>query len=113
MPKPRRRHADREQFWRDTITAWKKSGQSVRAFCAAHGVAEATFFARRRELADQGQSPRPAAPPARSPSFAAVRVIPDPTIEIVLPGGLLVRVPIGADPAAIAHLVAALAGRPC
>ena len=35
MPKTVRRHADREQFWRDTIAAWKESGQSVRAFCAA------------------------------------------------------------------------------
>ena len=113
MSKPRLRPADREQFWRDTITAWKESGQSIRAFCAARGVAEATFFARRRELADQEQIPPPAATPARSPSFAAVRVIPDPMIEIVLPGGLLVRVPVGADPAAIAHLVVALGGGPC
>jgi hypothetical protein len=112
MSKPRR-PADRDQFWRDTITAWKQSGQSVRAFCAARGVAEATFFARRRELADHGQFPRPAATPARSPSFAAVRVIPGPMIEIVLPGGLLVRVPVGADPASVAHLVAALGGKPC
>ena len=113
MPKTRRRHADREQFWRDTIAAWKASGQSIRAFCAARGVAEAIFFARRRGLADREQSTRPAATHVPSPPFAAVRLIPDPTIEIVLPGGLLVRVPVGADPAAVAHLVAALGGRPC
>ena len=40
-------------------------------------------------------------------------MIPDPTIEIVLPGGLVVRVPVGADPAAVARLVAALGGAPC
>jgi transposase len=113
VPKTRRRHADREQFWRDTIAAWKESGQSVRGFCTARGVAEATFFARRRELANRVLSPRPAATHGPSPTFAAVRVIPDPTVEIVLPGGLLVRVPVGADPTAVAHLVAALGGRPC
>ena len=113
MPKTRGRNSDRVQFWRDTIAAWKESGQSIRAFCAARGVAEATFFARRRELTDREQSLRPAAASVTSPSFAAVRVIPDPTIEIVLPGGLLVRVPVGADPVAVAHLVAALGGRPC
>ena len=59
MPKTRRRRADREQFWRDTIAAWKESGQSVRAFCAARGIAEATFFARRRELAGRERSPQP------------------------------------------------------
>ena len=39
MSKMRRRPADREQFWRETITSWKKSGQSIRAFCAARGIA--------------------------------------------------------------------------
>lgn len=113
MPKTRLRHADREQFWRDTIAAWKASGQSVRAFCKARGVAEATFFARKRELADDGRSPRPAAGSTPDPSFAPVRVIPDPTIEVVLPDGLVVRVPAGADPAAVARLVHALEGGPC
>src|SRR4051794_11017689 len=99
MPKTARRRADREQFWRDTIAAWKASVQSVRAFCAARGVGQATFYARRRDLAGRDHRRQPATP-TPSPSFAAVRVIPDPTIEIVLPGGLLVRVPVGADPAA-------------
>jgi hypothetical protein len=40
-------------------------------------------------------------------------VVPDPTIEILLPGGLVVRAPVVADPAAIARLVAALGDRPC
>jgi hypothetical protein len=112
MPKTHRRRANREQFWRDTIAAWKSSGQSVRAFCAARGVAEATFFARRRELANCEQPRRPEAP-ARPPSFAAVRVIPEPAAEVVLPTGLVVRVPIGADPSAVARLIAALGASPC
>ena len=112
MPKTRHRREDREQFWRDTIAAWNTSGQSVRAFCAARGVAEATFFARRRELADREHSQRPAAPD-RPPFFAAIRVIPEPSAEVVMPTGLVVRVPIGADPAAVARLVAALGAAPC
>ena len=112
MPKTRRRRADREQFWRDTIAAWKSSGQSVRAFCAARGVSEATFFARRRELANCEQTRRQAGP-AQPTSFAAVRVIPEPSAEVEMPSGLVVRVPIGADPAAVARLVAALGASPC
>jgi hypothetical protein len=53
VPKTHRRNQAREQFWRDTVAAWRQSGQSVRAFCAARGVSEATFFARRRELIDR------------------------------------------------------------
>ena len=107
------RDADRQQFWRDTIAAWKESGQTVTAFCAARGFGESTFFAKRRELARRDQSPN--APPSLSlnPLFAAVRVIPDPTIEIVVHDGLVLRVPVGADPAAVARLVLALRGAPC
>lgn len=112
MPKTVRHRADREQFWRDTIAAWKESGQSVRAFCAARAVSQATFYTRRRDLTGRDHRRQPAAP-APSPSFAAVRVIPDPIIEIALPGGLLVRVPVGTDPSAVAHLVAALGGGTC
>jgi hypothetical protein len=75
VAKTRRRHANAEQFWRDTIAAWKESGQSIRAFCAARGVAEATFFVKRRKLAGQDQPQRPAVATVPSPSFAAVRVI--------------------------------------
>ncbi len=107
MPKTRRRNQAREQFWRDTVAAWRQSGQSVRAFCAARGVSEATFFARRRELLDRAPLPPPPAP------FVPVNVVPDPTAEVVFPGGLIVRVPVAADPAAVARLVAALVGGPC
>ena len=113
MPKTRRRQADRDQFWRDAITAWKESGQSVTAFCAARGLGESTFFAKRRELARRNLSPNAPAPPAPNMSFAAVRLISDPTAEIVVPGGLVLRVPVGADPAAVARLVLALRGAPC
>jgi hypothetical protein len=40
-------------------------------------------------------------------------VIPDPTVEIVVPGGVILRVPIGADAAGVARLVLALRGEPC
>src|SRR4029450_10851389 len=96
MPKTsRRRRAD--QFWRDTIAAWKESGQTITAFCAARGLGESTFFAKRRELARRDQSPNAPPPPAPGASFTAVRVISDATVEIVIPGGLVVRAPVGAD----------------
>jgi transposase len=111
--KTRRRNPSREQFWRDTIRAWKASGKSVRAFCATRGLNEATFYARRRELADRVQPTASDTPSDPPPTFAAVRVIPDPTVEVVLPTGLVLRVPVGVDPAAVARLVAALGGQPC
>ena len=112
MPRTsRRRRVD--QFWRDTIAAWKESGQSVTAFCDARGIGESTFFAKRRELARRDQSPNSPPPQGPNPSFAAVRVIPDPTAEIVVPGGVILRVPVAADPVAVGRLVLALWGAPC
>src|SRR5262245_33239220 len=112
-PKTHCRNPSREQFWRETIRAWKASGQSVRAFCAARGLSEATFYARRLELADRVPPTTSDTPSRTQPTFAAVRVVPDPTVEVVLPAGLVLRVPAGADPAAVARLVAALRGQPC
>jgi hypothetical protein len=112
MPKTRHR-AERDQFWRDTIAAWKESGQSVTMFCAARGLGESTFFAKRRELTQRDQFPNAPTSSAPSTSFAAVRVIPDTIVEIVVPGGLIVRVPVGADPTAVARLILALRGAPC
>ena len=111
MPKTHRRRAD--QFWRDTIAAWKESGQTVTAFCAARGLGESTFFAKRRELGRRDRSPNAPAPAAPSAPFAAVRLISDPTVEIVLPGGVSLRVPVATDPTAIARLVLAQRGAPC
>ena len=112
MPKIRRRNKVREQFWRDTIAAWRRSGQSIRAFCDARGVSEATFFARRRELADR-EPPPGRTDPAPAPRFVPVQVVPNLTVEVVLPSGVVVRTPVAADPAAVARLVAALGQHPC
>jgi hypothetical protein len=113
VPKTRCRNSSRQQFWRDTIRDWKASGQSVRAFCAARGLSEATFYARRRELADREPLTATDTFPGPPPTFAAIRVVPDPTVEIVLPAGLVLRVPVGADPAAVARLVTELGRQPC
>jgi hypothetical protein len=45
MAKTRRRNKAREPLWQDSIAAWRQFGQSVRVFCHARGVSEATFLA--------------------------------------------------------------------
>jgi hypothetical protein len=103
-----RHRSQSEPFWRDLIDRWKASGQSVAAFCAGHRVSQATFYSWRKRLAAPA---RPTTPPV--PAFAPVRVVPDPTADVVLPSGLIVRVPVGTDPTAVARLVAALGGGAC
>jgi hypothetical protein len=51
MPNPRRRDPVKERYWRRWLRLWRRSGLSVRAFCAQHGLPESGFYAWRRELA--------------------------------------------------------------
>jgi hypothetical protein len=104
---------DRAAFWRATLADFAASGQTVRDFCRARGLHEKRFYTRRRDL---GLSPvaRPVpAPDAPARGFVPVRVVTDPTAEVVLPGGVTLRVPVSADPAHVARLAAALRGGAC
>jgi transposase len=100
------RDPDRERFWRTTIAGQASSGQSIRAYGASRGISRASYFYWKRSLDARSKS-------SSAPAFAAVRVVADPVLEIVLPTGLVVRVPVGPDPAAVARLVAALGGSSC
>ena len=111
MPRTTHREQKTEPFWRDLVARWKASGQTVAAFCAAHRVSQATFYYWRHRLASR--SPEKATPAPPTPMFAPLRVVPDPIAEVVFPSGLVVRVSVSADPAAVARLVAALGGAPC
>jgi transposase-like protein len=108
VPHIRRRDSDREQFWRQTILQQRSSGQSIAQFCRSGGLSPASFYAWRRTLAEREPSPA-----STVPMFAPLRVVPDLGIEVVLPTGVIVRVPAGADLAAAAKLVAALGSPSC
>ena len=48
----------KERFWRRVVRQWRQSGQTVRDFCAAHGLAEPSFYAWRRTLAQRDRQER-------------------------------------------------------
>jgi hypothetical protein len=100
-----------ERRWRDLIARWGRSDRTVRDFCSDHGVSEPSFYAWRRELVRRDRAGA-TAPPA-APTFVPVRVTPPTAVEVVLVSGVVVRVPAGADPTAVARLVAALGAGPC
>ena len=108
MPGRRCRDPQLEQFWRNTLAAWEKSGKSVRAFCSDRRLQEASFYGWRRTLRERR---RLAAQPV--PRFVPLRVVPEAVLEVVLPTGLVVRVPAGAEAATVATLVAALRTATC
>ena len=110
MSKKRRRDTGREQFWRETIAAWQKSGQSITAFCSGRGLSQASFFSWRRTLRVRDLRPVAALQP---PALVPVRVVAAAVLEVLLPTGLVVRVPAGVETAAVAALVAALRTAAC
>jgi hypothetical protein len=100
-----------ERRWRDLIARWERSDLTIRDFCSDHGVSEPRFYAWRRELARRDRVTVKAAP--GTPMFVPVRVTPAAVVEVVLPTGVVVRVPVGTDPLAVADFVAALGARLC
>ncbi len=125
-----KRDRGKERFWRRTLRQWRRSGLCVRAFCTEHGLAEASFYAWRRIVAERDQACAPVrAEPERggarravpasddAPVFVPLRVIDVATqvaIEVVLERGRVVRVLRGFDAATLRRLLAVLEeDRPC
>lgn len=122
----RRRAAE----WRGLVQEWQKSGQTREAFAEARGFRPATLGWWASELARRSRpSPIDAKRSTRTEratflpvrvvreaarAGAAVAVAPRPTdrsedcAEIVLGGGRVLRVPVGADAAWVARVAAAL-----
>ena len=114
MSARRRRDPKREQFWRETVAAFQMSGLSVRAFCNSRALPEASFYSWRRALRERDRQ-RPAAQSqvTARPTLVPLRVVPNALLEVVLPTGLIVRVPAGAEIAMVAALVTALRTSSC
>lgn len=97
------------QAWRAVVEAWKRSGQTINAFCRARQLTRSNFDRWRRILAAQPSVSVPLSPPA----FVPVRVVPDPMAEVVLRSGVVVRLPLGATPEAVTRLVTAVGAASC
>ena len=107
MAPGRAREERKERQWRRRISEWRASGLSVRAFCARHGLASASFYAWR------GVPERRA---AEHPESVPVQVVADATptqasaLEVVLLGDRTVRIAPGFDAATLRRLLTVLEG---
>lgn len=119
-----RRERRSVEFWHQLVEAQPESGRTVAEFCAARGVGQAGFYAWRKRLAGaagpSGAQRRAAG--SATPGFAAVRVTAEAgwpaasaatAIEVVLPGGTVLRAPAGCAPDWLARLAAALRSAGC
>src|SRR4051794_39769298 len=88
-----------EDLWRQRLQRFERSGLSALAFCADEGVSTATFYAWRLRLR-QPPDLRPAGPDGAADGDARlvpVRLLSVAPVEVVLPGGLVLRLAPGCD----------------
>jgi hypothetical protein len=111
MAPGRARDEEKERQWRRWIDQYRVSGLSVRAFCARHGLATASFYNWRRVLQRRAA--------AEQTAFVPVQVVADAVpdrasaLEVVLTDGRTVRVAPRFDAATLRQVLAVLEGRPC
>jgi hypothetical protein len=104
---PRSRAALR-QVWAERLQRFAESGLTVVSFCRSEEVSAQAFYYWRQKLGTQSAGTEPG--PAR---LLPVRLTTAAPVEVVLPGGPVLRLAPGCDLAFVRSLVAALAGEPC
>jgi hypothetical protein len=114
----KRRDQAKERSWRKHLAAWRRSGRSVRAYCADEGLAEASFYAWKRILIQRdrcGDTVAVGETPAEASPFVPVRLIEDTSaaLEVVLRGGRVLRVAAGFAPQTLRDVVRTLEELPC
>jgi len=105
----------KERFWRRMLAGWKTSGLTIRAYCHRQGLAEASFYTWRRQLAARQRRDQ-ASTPATLPLFVPVDVedgVAAAVLEVVLVGNRTIRVRPGFDRSTLAQVLALLEERSC
>jgi transposase-like protein len=126
------RDRGKEWQWRRVLRQWRRSGQSIRAYCLEHGLSEPSFYAWRRTVQERDRQavhqPQRGRQHSREaienragrggsgglPVFVPVTVAAAPLFEVVLGDSRVVRVPTGFDLTSLRQLLAVLEeARPC
>src|SRR5690349_22945378 len=104
-PPGRRPNPDLADLWRQRLLRFERSGLSALAFCAKEGVSAPSLYAWRRRLQP---------PVEQAARLVPVRLFPTAApVEILLPGGLVLRLAVGCDLDFVRSLVATLGDQPC
>jgi transposase len=108
MSTANQRRSSKEQFWRTMVRQWRRSGLSVRDFCADRHVSEPSFYGWRRTIAQRD---------AEAAHFVPVRIVgnPEPSakasgsaLELVLGAGRVLRLGPGFDGPTLRRVLALL-----
>jgi hypothetical protein len=105
---PKLRDKGKERRWRQLLRERRTSGQSVAAFCRARRIPQHQFYWWQRQLRQHDRL-RASDGDRATEAFVAVHVpFHSPGIEIVHPGGCVVRVNSAVDTASLRRVLDAL-----
>jgi hypothetical protein len=123
MARTRGRDLRKERHWRRLLASWRRSGLSIRAFCASQDVSEQSLYWWRRELAVRDRQAARAGsmpPTAASACFVPVHVRSDEAaalaagvVEVVLGNGRRLRAGSDVSGQRLAELALALEAASC
>lgn len=107
-----KQHRQTDAQWRKRITEQQTSGLSVEAFCRAQGLASSTFFARRQRLreADRPEFVEVTTEPGNDHALVIARESDAALLELVLRGGVVLRVRDGFDASLLRRVVDVIGG---
>ena len=87
------RNPEREQRWHSVLTQWHQSEQTISAFCQQRHLSKPVFCYWQRKLGF-GRQTKPRSPAA---TFVPMTLIVEPQVEVVLPTGLTLKLPLTAS----------------
>jgi hypothetical protein len=93
--------AQRAKHWGGLVAEWQRSGVSTREFCERRGVKLGTFSWWRQELARRGHGRQPRVEMVE----VGTPVVADRAVEVVLPNGIRLRVPVGFERRSLEELL--------
>ena len=86
------RNQEREQRWHSVLTQWQRSKQTISAFCQQRHLSKPVFCYWQRKLGF-GRQTKPRSPAA---TFVPMTLVADSLVEVLLPTGLIFKLPLTA-----------------
>ncbi len=104
----RRRDPEVVQVWRERLEQQRREGVRVSEFCQREKISQAAFYRWRKRIlgADPRQTPKPRFVPVKVSDSS----VTGQRIEIELPSGAVVKLPVESTPELVAAAVTAAGG---
>ncbi len=103
------RNQEREQRWQTVLKQWHQSEQTISAFCQQRHLSKPVFCYWQRKLGF-GRQTKPRSP---ATTFVPMTFITEPQVEIVLPMGITLKLPLTAGEEQITRWLAGARAASC